>query len=219
MDGPMLDQFVDGPLREVEGDNYGLYIDTECYPTIGIGSLLKEPVYGRQNYEIFLEMDYVEPNGTVLSLEEKQKDIKRIRDFETQCRAGKFNPNSRGGGWWTKNEFKGRRMIYAHGHKMAFDEFCFSKVPALHKKFAQMGVRFCDLPISHQVVLLDIAFQAGAGFVGWGQAQPLIENIKNKNCEGAAKNFSTWNLCTKYANRCKTRLAMFRQPCAGGATK
>lgn len=213
--GPMLDQFIDTVLLDLEG-YYGLYIDTECYPTTGVGSLMKEVVYGRSNYDIFLEMDYQDASGASLDLATKQSDLARIRSFESQCRAGAFNPYSRTGGWWTKNEFAGRKLSYPHAHKMAFDEFCNTKVPPLHRKFAERGIRFCELPIPHQVALLDIAYQAGGGFTGWSQAGPLLDAVKNGNCTAAANNFSGWNLCTKYSNRCKTRLGLFREPCSGG---
>ena len=237
----MITGYINGPGIEHEDNCPYLYLDTECWTTVGIGSVLKQYGEGLQNYtNYFLTMDYVDASGNPVDKSIQQQDIERIYKLEQCCMQykknrttsgactvvgdativrsafalngrGVFNVGCRANTW--SQMFGGRHITEESAKKAIFSELCKDHVTRLHNYAKQQGRQYGSLPIKTQEVLLDISYQGGFGVVNnTAWSRYLI----NGQCNVAANAFSGTKMCTKYSGRCSSRQSMMRSGCTGG---
>lgn len=228
--GPAISSWIRGPGIKNEGMYQNLYLDTECWTTVGIGSVLFE-YSSKGNWEgykkYFLQFDYEDFNGNPLGKDVQEADLKKFFDMEQRCRQhpGKLKGaigNYGGGARFWKNQLKGR-ITAESAQKAAFLEICHHHAERWHNTWKKLGVPFTDLPLEHQMAVIDISFQGGSGTItGCGSCSmpsristPFKAALAKGSCSGAVNAFSTSSLCTKYSNRCTERKTLLRSPCGG----
>lgn len=237
----MITGYINGPGIEHEDNCPYLYLDTECWTTVGIGSVLKQYGEGLQNYtNYFLTMDYVDASGNPVDKSIQQRDIERIYKLEQCCMQykenrttsgactvigdativrsafalngrGVFNVGCRANTW--SQMFGGRHITEESAKKAIFSELCKDHVTLLHNYAKRQGRQYGSLPIKTQEVLLDISYQGGFGVV---QNTAWSRYLINGQCNAAANAFSGTKMCTKYSSRCSSRQSMMRSGCTGG---
>ena len=212
---------------QLEGTCPWLYLDTVCWPTIGVGSLLGKDL--RTMHQTFMPMEYVDAQGNVLDKKTQEADLRTIYNLHVTCRsklqsdpdgAKQIYNYSCGGNHW-KNMFNGRRISDQAMQSASFDEICKGHVKVWANYWKQLGKRFTDLPLLHQVFVVDVSYQAGAGAVkGNNRAYlpnrtPVWSNLASGNCSSASSAFADQRLCTAFSSRCTQRKAMINQGCSG----
>lgn len=224
---PPINYWLQAVGPKLEGTCPWLYLDTYCWPTIGVGSLLGKDY--RTMYQTFMPMEYVDGNGNVLDKQAQEADLRRIYNLHLECRS-KLNTDreaakaiynySCGGNHW-RNMFNGRRISDAAMQAASFDEICKDHAKVWANYFRQLGRSYTQLPLLHQVFVVDVSYQAGAGAVkGNNRAYlpnrtPVWQNLAGGNCSGAVSAFSGQRLCTEFSSRCQQRKAMITQGCGG----
>ena len=239
----MLTSYINGPGKDNEGSFPNLHMDTECYTTVGIGSVLNQYGSGLQNYtNYFLTMDYVDANNNSVDKSVQQADIARIYKLEQCCLEYKrsrttgsscsvpgdaeivrsaFAKGGRGvfnvledAPLWTRL-FNGRKISDSVMHNAIFSELCKDHVPSLHNYVKQFGRSYGSLPLDAQHVLLDISYQGGFGVV---QNTTWSKHLINGQCAAAANAFSQARMCTADwgKKRCPWRKERMRASCTGG---
>lgn len=237
----MITGYINGAGVAHEGNCPYLYLDTECWTTVGIGSVLKQYGEGLQNYtNYFLSMDYVDASGNPVDKSTQQADIARIYQLEQCCfqykrtgttgnactvagdaqivrsafaRGGRgiFNVGCQSNTWPTM--FNGRRISDDAAGKAIFNELCKDHVTRLHDYAKRLGRHYGSLSTDTQEVLLDISYQGGFGVVNnTAWSQYLIKG----QCNAAANSFSGTKMCQNYSGRCSSRQSMMRSGCTGG---
>ena len=212
---------------KLEGTCPWLYLDTYCWPTIGVGTLLGKDL--KTMYQTFMPMEYVDANGNLLDKKTQEEDLRKIYNLHLECRS-KLNSDPEGakkiynyvcGGNHWKNMFNGRRISDASMQAASFDEICKDHAKSWANYWKQLGKSYTQLPLLHQVFVVDVSYQAGAGAIkGNNRAYlpnrtPVWQNLAAGNCSGAASAFSSQRLCTEFSARCQQRKAMITQGCAG----
>ena len=212
---------------KLEGTCPWLYLDTYCWPTIGVGTLLGKDL--KTMYQTFMAMEYVDANGNPLDKQTQEADLRQIYNLHVTCRS-KLNSDpagakqiynySCGGNHW-KNMFNGRRISDQAMQSASFDEICKGHAKVWSNYWKQLGKNYTDLPLLHQVFVVDVSYQAGAGAVKGNNRKylpnrtPVWSNLASGNCGGAASAFSGQRLCTEFSSRCQQRKAMITQGCGG----
>ena len=212
---------------KLEGTCPWLYLDTYCWPTIGVGTLLGKDL--RTMYQTFMPMEYVDASGNLLDKKTQEEDLRKIYNLHLECR-NKLNSDPAGakaiynytcsGNHW-KSMFNGRRISDASMQAASFDEICKDHAKSWANYWKQLGTSYTQLPLLHQVFVVDVSYQAGAGAIkGNNRAYlpnrtPVWQNLAAGNCSGAASAFSGQRLCTEFSSRCQQRKAMISQGCSG----
>ena len=212
---------------KLEGTCPWLYLDTYCWPTIGVGTLLGKDL--KTMYQTFMAMEYVDANGNPLDKRTQEADLRQIYNLHVTCRsklqsdpagAKEIYNYSCGGNHW-KNMFNGRRISDQAMQSASFDEICKGHAKVWANYWKQLGKNYTDLPLLHQVFVVDVSYQAGAGAVKGNNRKylpnrtPVWQNLASGNCGGAASAFSGQRLCTEFSSRCQQRKAMITQGCGG----
>ncbi|MGN1063170.1 MAG: hypothetical protein ACI4QM_02475 [Alphaproteobacteria bacterium] len=225
-----INAWLSGPGLKNEGMYRNLYLDTECWVTIGVGSVLfeyssKGNWEGYKNY--FLTFDYVDWNGNPLSKEVQEADLRVFFDMEQKCRAGdatlraQVKKNGGGSSLW-KSKLHGQ-ITEQSAVNAAFREICDHHVKSWHTIWKQLGKSFADLPLQHQMAVIDISFQGGPGTIrgcsscsmSTSYSRPFKSALVSGSCSGAVSAFSGAPLCTRYSNRCGERKRLLNAPCGG----
>ncbi len=212
---------------KLEGTCPWLYLDTYCWPTIGVGTLLGKDL--KTMHQTFMAMEYVDANGNPLDKRTQEADLRQIYNLHVTCRsklksdpagAKEIDKYSCGGNHW-KNMFNGRRISDQAMQAASFDEICKGHAKVWANYWKQLGKNYTDLPLLHQVFVVDVSYQAGAGAVkGNNKAYlpnrtPVWQNLATGNCSGATSAFSGQRLCTEFSSRCQQRKAMINKGCGG----
>lgn len=227
---PAINAWLSGPGLKNEGMYRNLYLDTECWATIGVGSVLFE-YGGKGNWEgyknYFLSFDYVDWNGNPLDKSVQEADLRTFFDMEQACRRGdptlrqQVKKNGGGSKLW-KSKLHGQ-ITEQSATNAAFREICDHHVKRWHTTWKQLGKSFDQLPLQHQMAVIDISFQGGAGTITGCSpcsmthrySTPFKQALVNGSCSGAVAAFSGAPLCTKYTNRCNERKKLLNAPCGG----
>lgn len=239
----MLTSYINGPGKDNEGSFPNLHMDTECYTTVGIGSVLNQYGSGLQNYtNYFLTMEYVDANGNPVPKYIQKQDIERIYKLEQCCLQYRDSRETgsactvpgdaeivrsafayKGRGifnvlendpMWTRM-FNGRKISDSIMHAAIFSELCKDHVPPLHNYVKQFGRSYSSLPLDAQYVLLDISYHGGFDVV---QNTAWSKYLINGQCTAAADAFSYTKMCTASwgEKRCPWRKKTMRSACTGG---
>jgi hypothetical protein len=212
---------------KLEGTCPWLYLDTYCWPTIGVGSLLGKDL--KTMYQTFMPMEYVDANGNVLDKQTQEADLRRIYNLHLECRnklnsdpegAKKIYNYTCGGNHW-KDMFAGRRISDAAMQSASFDEICKGHAKVWANYWKQLGKNYTQLPLLHQVFVVDVSYQAGAGAVKGNNRAYLPnrtavwQNLATGSCSEASNAFSSQRLCTEFSQRCRERKKMISEGCGG----
>lgn len=241
----LLASYINGGAVKNEGPIGWLYLDTECWVTIGKGSVMYQ-YSSRRNWNgykaYFDTMNYVDASGNPVDQATKDADLKKLFALEGSCRAkcatGARETTSTGSKVCqnkTPDHFKqfteGRHITTEAMNEAIFGEFCKSHIAIIHRGFKQEAAAqgsnrmYGNLDMRHQQAVLDMGYQTGSGiFVNSSQSKhtPIGMAVRRAlvqgNCSAAVNQFASSNLCKDYRNRCVWRLAMLRGGCAGGAS-
>ncbi|MBR5130061.1 MAG: hypothetical protein IKV03_02420 [Alphaproteobacteria bacterium] len=222
-----ITQWLTAVGPKLEGTCPWLYLDTYCWPTIGVGSLLGKDY--KTMAQTFMPMEYVDASGNVLSKDVQQNDLRTIYNLHAECR-GKLKSDPAGakkiynylcsGNHW-KNMFNGRRISDKAMYSASFDEICDKHVKVWANYWKQLGISYTKLPLLHQVFVIDVSYQAGGGAVkGKNDAYlpnrtAVWGNLAKRNCSSASSSFASQRLCTEFSERCRQRRSMINQGCSG----
>ncbi len=233
----MLKDYINGAGVANEGTHNSLYLDTNCWITIGIGSVMFQYSSPRNwnGYKAYFDsMEYVDRAGNPVSQAQKDADLKKFFDMEGSCRASCgcsaacdakastkgccSNTQTRGSDGMTycinkgynyyASQVDGRQISGQAAGDAIFNELCNDHIPGLVKR---SGGAYPKFNMKLQEVLLDISYQGGSGAMG-----DLITRLKSGNCGTAVQAFSSSSLCTQFRSRCTWRLGALRSGCSMG---
>lgn len=233
----MLKDYINGAGVANEGTHNSLYLDTNCWITVGIGSVMFQYSSPRNwaGYKAYFDkMEYVDKAGNPVSQAQKDADLKLFFDMEGSCRATCgcsaacdakastkgccTNTKTRGSDGMTycinksysyyANQVGGRQISNQAAGDAIFNELCNDHIPGLVKK---SGGSYPQFNMKLQEVLLDISYQGGIGSIG-----NLMTRLKSGNCGTAVSSFSSSTLCTQFPGRCKWRLGALTSGCNMG---
>lgn len=233
----MLKDYINGAGVANEGTHNSLYLDTNCWITIGIGSVMFQYSSPRNwnGYKAYFDkMEYVDKAGNPVSQAQKDADLKLFFDMEGTCRSDCgcsaacdakastkgccSNTQTRAKDGLTycinkpysfyTNKVAGRQISGQAAGDAIFNELCNDHIPGLVKK---SGGAYPKFNIKLQEVLLDISYQGGVGSIG-----SLITRLKSGNCGTAVQTFSSSSLCTQFRSRCAWRLGALKSGCNMG---
>ena len=239
--GAVINDYIRTDAIKNEGLIQHLYLDTECWVTVGIGSVLFEysspgNEEGYKNY--FKKFEYVDRNGNPLSEEIQMADLHKRFNDESRCRAetkkshwitvidkktGKekkiWNHRLRqwGKNWRSDSALWKQDMHGEVTEKSAvtaiFTELCDHHLRYWVPSFAKLGVPFSNLPRPFQKVMLDISYQAGKDRIGTDST--MKRAVVRGQCSVAHNAFMSTGLCSQYPDRCESRKSRFKEPCGG----
>lgn len=233
----MLKDYINGAGVANEGTHNSLYLDTNCWITIGIGSVMFQYSSPRNwdGYKAYFDkMEYVDKAGNPVSQVQKDADLKKFFDMEGSCRAScgcsaacdakastkgcctSTQTRSKDGMTYCinksysyyANQVDGRQISNQAAGDAIFNELCNDHIPGLVKK---SGGAYPQFNIKLQEVLLDISYQGGIGSIG-----DLMTRLKSGNCGTAVSSFSSSSLCTQFPSRCRWRLGALTSGCNMG---
>ncbi len=232
----MLKDYINGAASSNEGHYPFLYLDTNCWVTIGRGSVMFQYSSARNwaGYKKYFDaMEYLDASNNPVDQTTKDADLKKFFDMEGSCRAScgcsgsgtsttkktcsnALNRNgtimcvNKGANAY-KKETNGRHISDQAVGDAIFNELCNDHVRIL-KNYSNKV--YPKLNSSLQQAILDISYQAGPGA---SAVKTLLNNLAANNCSGAYNQFAASNLCTSYKSRCTWRLGMIKQGCNAGA--
>lgn len=240
----LLASYINGAAVKNEGVYPWLYLDTECWLTIGKGSVMYQ-YSSRRNWEgykaYFDKMNYVDASGNPVDQATKDADLKKLFDMEGACRAqcerGIKETTSSGsrvcrnkGASYYKQYTNGRHITTEAMNEAIFAEFCKSHISKIHRAFKQEAAAqgnnriYGNLDLRHQQVILDIGYQTGSGIFDNASSKytpigmTLRRTLVQGNCGAAANAFASSNLYNDYKNRGIWRLTQLRAGCSGQTT-
>lgn len=191
----IISAWVTGPGKEFEGYYPFLYLDTNCWITVGVGSVLKQ--YGdskeaQKNY--FLSMEY-SPK------EQQDAEFERAYAESTACRAecakvGKDSLNrcknmAQKGGKYYAGVYTGRISDTAV-IDAASKELCDGHIrPYLTKYVTQSGGNYANLALMHQLGLMDMSYQRPKSVTNDPGAPQIRSGVIANNCSAAVSGFNS----------------------------
>lgn len=211
---------------KLEGTCPILYLNAECWPAVGAGSILGKDL--KTMHQSFMAMEYVNSSGAAVDVKTKEKDLQTLYDLHTQCRAAlEKDPKeaakytySCDNSYWEK-KFGGRRVADKSVNAVSFEELCENHVKVWADYWKQLGKSYTQLSLLHQVFVLDVSYLATPNAVKGNNMDllpnrtPLWQGLVAGKCSEAEEVYSTQMLCVANPERCEQHKDMIRQGCSG----
>lgn len=216
----MIRDYINGGAVTNEGVVRHLHLDTLCWVTIGIGSVLKEKGSTLDKYKAYFNtMEYVDKSNNLVDQATKDADITKFFNMEKTCR---LQCGCTGSSSASCKNIKNNKCInrtegsYAsetdgrHISDQAVGDAIFNELCGHVKQLEGWDGGYVKLNTQLQQVALDLRYQ------GYKPIKSFLGKLTSNNCSGAYNQFAASDLCTGYKSRCTWRLSMIKQGCNAG---